>query len=362
MRTRKYVVSASVAMALLVSACGGSAGDGDSATSPAPTPPQQQAEQAPATGSLDALIAAAQQEGEFLLYVALSDIGDATCPAFEAKYGITCEFIRIPTGDQIARHVAEVSAGSRTADMLMNSDAGPPARLVADGVALTYDQARGPYEILPSNYPTQFLHDGERVVVTSQPWALGWNTNLVSAEEAPKSYTDIIQNPAWANGRTIIPQPTLSGVYVDFYDLLEKEFGTEFLDAFVAHRPLFYDGGGAPSVEALSAGEGAVMMPVAISQILAAQGRGAPVDYYVPDITPATRPVAQITSAAASPNAALLYLHFLLHEGAEIVADALGVLSILDPRVADYLHHPNGKGPGMPSPEGDRLFAMFGLR
>jgi iron(III) transport system substrate-binding protein len=87
---------------------------------------------------LDALIAAAQAEGELVVYNTSSAIDDA-CASFEELYGITCTGFKLDNPEQAERVTREVDSGNVEASVVQMAD-GPAiaAELVPQGYLVNW--------------------------------------------------------------------------------------------------------------------------------------------------------------------------------------------------------------------------------
>lgn len=311
-----------IVFAMILAACGGgddaSGGDTDVA----------------AASSLEELIAAAQEEGSLVYYVAPSGFDAEPVEGFEEKYGITVEATRLPSTDLAPRYSAEIDADAPTADVVVTTVDGFVADARDQGWMVGLDEANIPG--FPWEFPENFVQEGQ-VIVQLRPWGIAWNTDLVAANEAPEAFEDLLDE-RW-QGQILHPDPESSKGYQDLYNHLWEELGDDFIQGLVAQDLVFYDSG-APMLEALAAGEGAIGGVVSGAQVLDAQERGAPLEMTYPDLTVANVVEVGLTADEHNnhPNAARLFVHWLMsEEGSQVASEAVGVPSLYEPEVSEYV-------------------------
>src|ERR1700756_3684225 len=161
----------------------------------------------PAQAITPQLIEAAKKEAKVVLYSAMDlPVGEKLGKAFEAQYpGIQVQIERSGSERLFQRIDQEFSSGIRAADVVNSSDAShfiswkrngwlPP--LVSEDIAQHF---------LPE------YRDPDGMFATSRIWlsSIAYNTNLVSPENAPKSFADLLE-PKWA-GKMVKGHPAYSG-------------------------------------------------------------------------------------------------------------------------------------------------------
>ena len=162
---------------------------------------------APASAVTPALIEAARKEGKLSFYTALElNVAERLGKTFEAKYpGISVRVER-SGAERIFQRIAQEQASNINAVDVANST--DPAHYLdwkkKDWLA--------PY--LPDDVAKHFPADQvepDGLYATSCAWmeAIGYNTNLVKREDAPKSYADLL-DPKWV-GKIVKGHPGYSG-------------------------------------------------------------------------------------------------------------------------------------------------------
>src|SRR5262245_10512807 len=135
-----------------------------------------------------ALAEAARKEGQVLWYTTLivDQIVRPLIRAFQAQvHGIEVTFVRIDSGQQDERVTNEAKVGRVQADVWS----------IIDGVApLTHGRVAAPFDIASARALPSTLVDSDRRWIATKlaTRSLGYNTSLVPANAAPKSYEDLL--------------------------------------------------------------------------------------------------------------------------------------------------------------------------
>ena len=294
------------------------------ATATAPSAASLQAE-------LDTLIKAAKAEGEVVFYIALVDsVAKRVGDAFTAKYGIKYSFLRLSTGPLAQRYFAEAESGNIAADFVIV--AGPYQAYTGDGIKKGWieslAQANIP-AIRSGQVPAKF-NKGETVIVQVAPWQIGYNTQKVKAADAPKDLNDVL-NPKW-KGQIQVSDPRVGTTIAEFWALVLETKGEEFFTKFRAQNPRLYPGG-AQSIQALGAGEGSIMVPVLVPQLMGPKEKGAPLEIAKLDQTTGIEATLVLTARAKAkhPAAARLFVNYLITpEGNKVLNSDTGAATIYD--------------------------------
>lgn len=282
--------------------------------------PPQAAEPAPVPQEL---LDAALDDGKVVIYTSQAqDPVNLLAERFEAAYpGIDVEVIRGTDADNIPRIEIELQ-GSGIADLMVTSDfpwlatqAAAGSWLDPVGPELTGD---GAYDV------DAYLFDGGVFEVGAIIAGIGWNTDLHPA--GLTDYTDLL-DPSLAGGGIGVIEPSSSTI-VDYYLFLEETFGPEFVEQLAAQNPRIYPSS-LPLVEALGAGEIAASSYGGPTLLVAAQERGAPIDFTLsPTATWGARFYGVIPNTAPRPSAAQLFANFMVTAAGQepIAAAASSVL------------------------------------
>ena len=147
-----------------------------------------------------------------------------------------------------------------------------------------------------------------------------YNSRKVKAEDAPKSWTDLL-DPKWRN-QLAVGHPAYSGTVGTWVVAMRKLYGWSYFEKLERNRPLIGRSVN-DAVGVLNSGERSVAAgPSGLSQVSAERGNPigivAPADGAVVIVSPSA-----VMTAAPHPNAGRLFMEFLLGEThARISAEA----------------------------------------
>ena len=160
-----------------------------------------------AAGVTPALIEAARKEGKIAFYSALElNISEKLARTFEARYPGMAARVERSGAERIFQRIAqEQGSGINAVDVANSTD---PAHYL-DWKGKDWLAAYVPEDVAKYFPADQFDPDG--TYATSCGWieAIGYNTNLVKPEDAPKSYADLL-DPKW-QGKIVKAHPGYSG-------------------------------------------------------------------------------------------------------------------------------------------------------
>jgi iron(III) transport system substrate-binding protein len=238
---------------------------------------------------------------------------------FEAAYGIDVEFSRLATADLSQRYSAEASTGQPAADAVIVSNT--PFVADARSKGWTVPLAEAGIPDYPGTYPPNFLlPDRGTAIVSIEPSGIAYNTDAVPADQAPKDWKDLA-DPKW-KGKILLIDPAGSPAYLDFWNVVSRDGGgNDVLEGIAANVARTYPSG-VPAVEALGAGEGAIVVPSTGSIADGAKKKGAPVGYTQPALSTGPELALLVSKEAAHPNAARLFAHYILFgDGQKLLND-----------------------------------------
>lgn len=274
--------------------------------------------------ALDELIAAAQEEGTVVFLHAPPALEEVVAQQFGEKYGITVEATRVLSTELEQRYSAEAEAGVVSADVVLTTDTGFVESSVENGWMLDLNAAGIPG--YPGDFPEEFRR-GPTAIPLATYFGIGYNTDLVSEEEAPTEWEDLL-DPRW-QGQIITPDLNSAIVWMQLWDVLERELGSDFVQG-VGEQDLIVIDVSVAALEALGAGEASLLIATP-NLIASGADRGAPVAYRQPDLGVEVPFPLGLSADAPHPNAARLFVHWLLSdEGIQAVSEAASLPNIFD--------------------------------
>jgi iron(III) transport system substrate-binding protein len=183
-------------------------------------------------------------------------------------------------------------------------------------------------EEMAQHFPADF-RDADGQFITTRLWlsSIGYNTELVKAEDAPKSLADLL-DPKWA-GKMVKAHPGYSGTIMTATFQIVRELGWGYFEKLATQRIMQVQSSTDPPKK-LALGERAVMADGNDYNLLQLMDQGRPVKpIYPTEGTPTITGPTGVFAAAPNPNAARL-LQAWLHsrEGQQLLVDFTGQHSV----------------------------------
>jgi len=264
------------------------------------------------------LIEAARQEGKISYYSALElTTAERLGKAFEAKYpGISVRVERSGAERIYQRIAQEQASGINAVDVANSTD---PAHYL-DWKSKDWLAAYLPDDVA-RHFPADQI-DPDGTYATSCAWieAIGYNTNLVKPEDAPKSYADLL-DPKW-QGKIVKAHPGYSGAIMTATFVLSRELGWQFFEKLAQQKILQVQSAADPPKKLLL-GERAVMADGNDYNLLLLKQQGKPVEaVYASEGSPLIIVPSGVFKNAPNPNAARLFQSFFFSiEGQQLLVD-----------------------------------------
>jgi len=272
----------------------------------------------PAEPVTPALIESAKKEGKLAFYTAMDlPVAEAFGKAFAAIYpGIEVRVERSGAERVFQRIGQEMSSNIHAVDVVNTSDG-------AHIIVWRRDGWLAPYvpEDVARHFPTEH-HDPDGMSALTRVWlsSLGYNTNLVKAEDAPKSFADLL-DPKWM-AKMVKGHPAYSGAIMTATFQIARDLGWGFFEKLARQKVMQVQSATDPPKK-LALGERAVMADGNDYNLIQLKERGQPVEVVYPsEGTPfVTRPTA-IFKSAPNPNAARLFQGYLhSRQGQQLLVD-----------------------------------------
>ena len=159
--------------------------------------------------------------------------------------------------------------------------------------------------------------DPDGMYATSCAWteAIGYNTNLVKREDAPKSYADLL-DPKW-QGKMVKAHPGYSGAILTATFLLARDLGWPYLEKLGQQKIMQVQSAADPPKKILL-GERAVMADGNDYNLVLLKDQGKPVEVVYPaEGSPLIIVPSGIFRSAPNPNAARLFQSFFFSAEAQ---------------------------------------------
>ena len=284
-------------------------------------------------------VAKAEAEGELLYY---SHDGESAASevvkAFSADFPkIKANYVRAQNGALYSKLLAERSAGRFVVDVVQFSEV---------TTALDFNK-RGGYE----RHMSPQLPAYDAAYLSPEPgyffWAgitfagIGYNTDKVKPEDAPKTWKDLL-HPRWRNAMST-KQATSGLQFVEWYEL-RRLYGAEYWKEFSKQRPRGFDSR-VQMFDRLAKGDEKICALAEYAGYALFKEKGAPIALVMPeDGLPASPVVAGAVSKAPHPEASRLFIDWLMSpRGAKLYQNNL------------QLYYPSLRKDAEPMPSGKRL-------
>jgi iron(III) transport system substrate-binding protein len=279
--------------------------------------------------SLDALIAAAKQEGPITVYATTGKIVE-TAQNFTKKYGIEATGKKVNEPTQVELFIREAQAGKIVGDISVSGDvAASVAQLIPEGIAYSWVPPD-----LAADIPAALQNP---LVVVSDEHVISYNTEAY--DKCPITNLWQLTEPEW-KGKVAMLDPLDKPNYADWFNQMATHHDAELAKAYqdLYGKPLDAEPGTATKawVKALAANAPLLADSEAVSAAVGAPGQKAPfvglnsvakfrnnVDKgYKLGICAGIDPVSGfiypgfglIAKGSKSPNAAKLFIHYLMTE------------------------------------------------
>jgi iron(III) transport system substrate-binding protein len=283
-----------------------------------------------------AIVAAAEKEGKVVWYTAVDvKVAEAVAKVFRADYPkIDLDVERSGSERVFQRITQEFGSNIHNVDVVNSSDASHfllwkqqnlLARHVPPDVQRFAAQYKDP--------------DGYYAVWRASLSVMGYNTNLVKADEAPKGYVDLL-DPKW-KGKLVKSHPGYSGTSLTGTYALEKLLGWDYFAKLAKQGVLQLQSTTAPP-KSIASGERAVMVDGnEYNMFIEIQAKSPVAIIYAKEGTPFVTSPTAIFASAPHPNAARVLQNFLYTAKVQqLLVDQGGLRSV----------HPDVKEPANRTP------------
>src|SRR5213082_1962835 len=278
----------------------------------------------PAEAVTPALIEAAKKEGQVIYYTSTDlPVAEKLAKAFEAKYpGIAVRVERTGAERVFQRIGQEYSSNIHAVDVVNSSDAAHFIVWKRDSILAAYVP-----EDVAKFYPVEH-RDVDGQFASFRVWLsiIAYNTNLVKAEEAPKSFVDLL-DPKW-KGKIVKAHPGYSGAIMTATYQMQRDLGWTWFEQ-LAKQNIMQVQSSADPPKKLELGERAVMADGNEYNIFQIKEKGGPVEpVYAVEGSPLIIGPNGIFKSSPNPNAAKLFQSFCFsREAQQLIIDIGGLRS-----------------------------------
>ena len=280
----------------------------------------------------DALMEAARKEGELILYSAtFPEPQQEVINLFQKRFPfVRVNYVRASGGQLITRVRSEAAAGKLDADIIDHSDRGQAKDI--ENLFVPYappnaaDFQPGTL-VSPKLWPTY-----------TPGWCIAWNSELV--KNPPNNWMDLCK-PEYGGGQigqVIAPSGGSTWTRVMFERLV---LGEDYWARQAATKPKLFPSG-APLSDAIVRGE-LLIAPLIYNIVFPKKQAGAPIDaIYGPEGIPIVPYGSGIATTARHPNAARLYMDWILSEEGQAISirDQGNMTALKNPPLSPDMYDP----------------------
>ncbi len=221
----------------------------------------------PATAITPALFEAAKKEGKVVWYTSVDlPLAERISKSFEAKFpGVACRVERTGAERVFQRIDQEYGSNIHAVDVVNSSDAAHLIVWKSKGWLAGFVP-----EDVARHYPAEHKDpDGTFASFRVFLCPMGYNTDLVKAEEAPKSYADVL-DPKWI-GKIVKAHPSYSGTILTATYQVSRDIGWDYFEKLAKQKIMQVQSAADPPKK-LALGERAIMADGIEYGMFAAQG------------------------------------------------------------------------------------------
>ena len=275
---------------------------------------------------LQKLLAAAKAEGRVMVYHT-SDVATMgpTLRAFEKKYGIKVDNYFATGAPLTTRFSSESTAGRMMADVFYASD-----------TTAFVEFANLFQQLTPATFPSYGrlpdvarLKSGLAVSHAQLSFSFMYNTNRVKPPDVPRTWADLV-DPKW-KGQTLFVDPRSSATFRAVFHMIRQHI-PDILQRIVANNPRLVESP-TPAAQQLAAGTGTISYLNYPSHAVPLMEKRAPIKWATVEGPEITRSAWVGATRGPHPNAAILFVNFLLSDEALSLycSRADGAKSVMDP-------------------------------
>jgi len=264
---------------------------------------------------------AARKEGKVVWYTSLVlPSAERVAKLFETAYpDVKVEVHRTGSQRILQRVMQELQANIKNVDVVHTSDAGHYVLLKEKKLLAKYTPAG--VDAFPAGFKDK---DGYYYGLRATVNAITYNTKVVSAAEAPKTWKDLL-DPKW-KGKMVTAHPGYSGVIATHVLALVHLHGWDYFKQLAQNQLMLVQSANDPST-VVSSGERVVAVNGGEYSAYQLKKKGNPLEIVYPkEGVPLVVSPTAITSFAPHPSAARLFTDFTFtREVQQVMADSEGL-------------------------------------
>ena len=289
------------------------------------TPAKVLAAAPPASAITPQLIEAAKKEGKVIYYTSVDlPIAERVAKSFQAKFPDISVRVERTGAERVFQRIGqEYASRIHAVDVVNSSDAAHFIVWKRDGILEPFM----PEDVAKFYKAEHRDPDGQFAAFRAGLVVIGYNTTLVKAEEAPKSFADLL-DPKWA-GKMVKAHPGYSGTIMTATQQMVRDLGWEYFEKLAKQRIMQVQSASDPPKK-LELGERAIMADGNEYNLLQLKEAGKPVEVVYPtEGAPLVIGPNGIFKQAPNPNAARLFqLYCFTPECQQLIIDVGAMRSL----------------------------------
>lgn len=254
----------------------------------------------------------ARAQETFVWYTGLAtEPSDDVSKRFTEKTGIPAEYFRAGSNNVVQKFDQERQANQVRCSAILITIPVLMAQWAKEGVLMAYDSPEF------AQYPEEFVIAGYAGPVAGETMAMAYNTEMVSAEEAPKTWEDLL-DPKW-KGKLALTDAASASSALHWFAAIQSVYGKEFMEK-LSQQDVLVRTGGADVANTLVSGERPVAAAITQSHAARAIGKGGALRVVVPEAgAPIITNVIGIPAQAPDPETGKQFLDFILSEDIQVM-------------------------------------------
>jgi iron(III) transport system substrate-binding protein len=245
----------------------------------------------------------AKKERSVIVYgtMSLADANQLNAK-FQEKYPfLDVKLNRLGSGKFVPRVLAEARANKHLADILQTNSLGLHF-LKKEGLLGHYLSPEDRF------FPKQFKDQGYWTTTNMNVHVVAFNTKLVAREKLPRSFDDLL-NPVWRGKMVLDASEQWSAL---MFQIMGKENAVKYMRDLAKQNILVRPESNAMRAQLIAAGEAPMDIDSTLGPVQDLKKRGAPIDWVTLGPVPVVTSAHAVAVRGPNPNAARLYLDFIL--------------------------------------------------
>ncbi len=265
--------------------------------------------------SADAVLDAAKREGEVVYYASMNlSEANALVAEFEKRYRpIKVGLNRTGSEKLLTKVVAEARAKKNFADVIQTVEFSMHL-LNRTGVLAHY------IPLANALYPQDFKEEGYWTTVYYNPYVVAYNTRAATLQTLPKTYQDLL-DLKWRD--KMLMEGTKADWFAGILQIMGEERGLRYMRELAKQNPMPREGHELLA-QLIAAGEGVLDINIPAASVERVKEKDAPIDWVSVGLSPAIMVGIGLSAHAPHPNAAKLFLDFVLSREGQTLMEAPG--------------------------------------